>query len=135
MVRLADRLDMTIAFDWDVKPQNQAKKHRSNQSRWACNRWSCTIVRHWRLNFNSVGFILQYKKSVPLRECPLEWGNILNFHLGALLFDSRYESTFYGSVLCSLLYIKSLTHVSLASFLWGIGKQCRPRSEATKCGI
>ena len=25
-----------------------------------------------------------------------------------------------------------LTHISLASFLWDKGKQCKPRSEATK---
>ena len=27
------------------------------------------------------------------------------------------------------------THIILASFLWNIGKQCRPRSDATECGI
>ena len=26
-----------------------------------------------------------------------------------------------------------LAHISLASFLWDIGKQCRPRSDATEC--
>ena len=28
-----------------------------------------------------------------------------------------------------------LTHLSLASFLWDIGKQCKTRSDATKCGV
>ena len=28
----------------------------------------------------------------------------------------------------------TLTHISLASFLWDIGKQCRPRSDAAKPG-
>ena len=28
-----------------------------------------------------------------------------------------------------------LTHISLASFLWDIGKQCRPRSDATEYGV
>ena len=30
------------------------------------------------------------------------------------------------------MFVSSLTHISLASFLWDIGKQCRPRSDATK---
>ena len=29
----------------------------------------------------------------------------------------------------------SLTHISLASHLWDIGKQCRPRSDATERGV
>ena len=28
-----------------------------------------------------------------------------------------------------------LTHINLASFLSDISKQCRPRSDATECGI
>ena len=28
-----------------------------------------------------------------------------------------------------------LTHTSLASFLWVIGKQCKPRPDAAECGI
>ena len=28
-----------------------------------------------------------------------------------------------------------LTHIRLASFLWDIGKQCRARSDAAKCGV
>ena len=32
--------------------------------------------------------------------------------------------------LCPLSYCKTLIHLSLASFLWDIGKQCRPRSDA-----
>ena len=28
-----------------------------------------------------------------------------------------------------------LTHISLASFLWDIGKQCRPRSDAVECAF
>ena len=28
-----------------------------------------------------------------------------------------------------------LTHISLASFLWDISKQCRSRSEAAECGL
>ena len=33
------------------------------------------------------------------------------------------------------LHESTLTHISLASFLWDIDKQCRPRSEATECGV
>ena len=29
----------------------------------------------------------------------------------------------------------SLTHLSLASFLWDMGKQCRPRSDAAERGV
>ena len=29
----------------------------------------------------------------------------------------------------------SLTHISLASFLWDIGKQNSPRCDAAKCGV
>ena len=29
----------------------------------------------------------------------------------------------------------SLTHISLASHLWGIGKQCRPRSDTAERGV
>ena len=28
-----------------------------------------------------------------------------------------------------------LTHIRLASHFWDLGKQCRPRSDATECGI
>ena len=28
-----------------------------------------------------------------------------------------------------------LTHISLASFLWDIGKRCKIRSDAVKCGV
>ena len=28
-----------------------------------------------------------------------------------------------------------LTHISLASFLWDVGKQCRPRPDATEGGV
>ena len=30
MVRLTDRLDMTIAVDWDVKQQTKKSKHLAN---------------------------------------------------------------------------------------------------------
>ena len=30
---------------------------------------------------------------------------------------------------------KVLTHISLASFLWDIGKQCKTRSDVAKCGV
>ena len=33
------------------------------------------------------------------------------------------------------IHFFSLTHTSLASCLWDIGEQCRPRSDATECGI
>ena len=29
----------------------------------------------------------------------------------------------------------NLTHISLGSFLWDIGKQCKTRSDAAKCGV
>ena len=29
----------------------------------------------------------------------------------------------------------ALSHLSIASFLWVIGKQCRPRSDATESGV
>ena len=32
-------------------------------------------------------------------------------------------------------HIYKLTHISLASFLWDIGKQNSPRCDAAKCGI
>ena len=38
-------------------------------------------------------------------------------------------------VLRFLLLGRCLTHIRLASFLWDIGKQCRPRSDATECGV
>ena len=28
-----------------------------------------------------------------------------------------------------------LSHLSIAAFLWDIGKQCRTRSDATECGV
>ena len=28
-----------------------------------------------------------------------------------------------------------LTHISVASFLWDIGKECRPRSDAAESGV
>ena len=31
--------------------------------------------------------------------------------------------------------LTALTHISLASFLWDIGKQNSPRCDAAKCGI
>ena len=32
-------------------------------------------------------------------------------------------------------YVAYLTHISLASFLWDIGKQNSPRCDAAKCGV
>ena len=31
--------------------------------------------------------------------------------------------------------ITAFTHISLASFLWDLGTQCRPRSHATERGV
>ena len=31
--------------------------------------------------------------------------------------------------------VGSLTHISLASHFWDIGKECRPRSDAAFCGL
>ena len=36
---------------------------------------------------------------------------------------------------CHVILVTYLTHVSLASFLWDIGKQYSPRCDATECGI
>ena len=33
------------------------------------------------------------------------------------------------------VFFSTLTHISHVSFLWGIGKQCRTRSDATKRGV
>ena len=42
----------------------------------------------------------------------------------------------YTNVLSSSFYnLMRLTHISLASFLWDISKQCRPRSDAAECGV
>ena len=32
-------------------------------------------------------------------------------------------------------WYNSITHISLASHFWDIGKQCRPRSDDAECGI
>ena len=37
-------------------------------------------------------------------------------------------------VACRIL-IRFITHISLASFLWEIGKQNRHRCDAAKCGV
>ena len=42
--------------------------------------------------------------------------------------ESHFVETFYKKV--SLKFKVTLTHISLASFLWDIGKQPRPRSGA-----
>ena len=35
----------------------------------------------------------------------------------------------------SFIHFIALTHISLASHFWDIGKQCRPRSDATERGV
>ena len=35
----------------------------------------------------------------------------------------------------SITGLVTLTHISLASFMWDIGKQCRTSSDATKDGV
>ena len=48
--------------------------------------------------------------------------------------SSKYISIYHSNILLS--QIKSyLTHIRIASFLWDIGKQCKPRSDAAKRGV
>ena len=53
------------------------------------------------------------------------WRGILLFGVSCLCEKNE--------VSCTKLFM--LTHISLASFLWDIGKQCRPRSDAAVCGV
>ena len=34
-----------------------------------------------------------------------------------------------------IMLCQNLTHISLASHFWDMGKQCRPRSDAAACGV
>ena len=47
---------------------------------------------------------------------------------------SLFKQEIFMQVRANERYIP-LTHISLASFLWDIGKQCRPRSDATERGV
>ena len=46
-------------------------------------------------------------------------------------FNNLHDSSFYTT--CTLM--KSLTHLSLASLLWDIGKQNSPTCDATEFGV
>ena len=50
----------------------------------------------------------------------------------SLLFHSNYivEATLNSKFTCCII-----THISLASQFWDIGKQCRPRSDAAERGV
>ena len=46
-----------------------------------------------------------------------------------------FENHFHTNSHFTVLKHFPLTHISLASHFWDIGKQCRPRSDATERGI
>ena len=52
----------------------------------------------------------------------------LILHLSILLANLYNRQHLYAS-------LSLLTHLSLASFLWDIGKQCRPRSDTAERGV
>ena len=55
---------------------------------------------------------------------------VLFLYIFILIF---YCIVFSSVRLVLLLLVLSLTHVSLASILWDIGKQCRTREDAAEC--
>ena len=52
------------------------------------------------------------------------------WHWVIILFASLFVYCIRNCIKSLYLYMYLLTHKSLASHLWGIGKQCRPRSDA-----
>ena len=58
------------------------------------------------------------------------WLKMLAYVSSPVLWENSWLFEYVLAYVCVLL-----THISLASFLWDIGNQCRPRSDATKRGI
>ena len=57
-----------------------------------------------------------------------------NWHL-FMIFCKTYHSWLYITFGKHLLNLYNLTHISLASYFWDIGKQYRPRWDSAECGI
>ena len=55
VVKLTDRLDMTIVVDWDVKPQNQTK-YLSGQLGWAMEWWRWVVLCPWSIIIKNNSF-------------------------------------------------------------------------------
>ena len=49
--------------------------------------------------------------------------------------ESRYRWFSKRTTTCTCHYILIFNHISLVSFLWDIGKQCKSRSDATEGGV
>ena len=52
-----------------------------------------------------------------------------------VIFFFKNDGTMTGLPWCKQKSDLSLTYIRLASFLWDINKQCRPRSDATERGV
>ena len=72
---------------------------------------------------NSIQKIQLYRTGILVRICELKSAD-QPAHPHSLI--STFVIRFQGSI---------LTHISKVSFLWDIGKHCRPRSDATERGV
>ena len=68
---------------------------------------------------------------------PPKLRDFMNPEIGERMYDT--DNMFQQEQLTGILNISNRcplsTHISLLSFLWYIGKQCRTRSGATECGV
>ena len=69
--------------------------------------------------------VFNYSKAVPVK---------FELQLIQIMDLSEKDQVFKVNVWTNYVSF-SLTHISLASFLWDIGKQCKTRQDAAKCGV
>ena len=73
----------------------------------------------------------------------IDYGGEIDFDISGITLESggtsegqvHYENSVRGYTFHGHVFLMSLTHISLASFLWDIGKQYSPRCDASQCGV
>ena len=92
------------------------------------------IVTNMNMDSNTIKkHIINYCENVNERSGKNLFWYIKNFGKVSDTFETRdFHATSLSTYDLSTLYT-TLTHIYIASFLWDMGKQCIPRSDAAEC--
>ena len=102
-----------------------------------------SVIPPSRSNFDSLKIFTQMT-SIPWIRTLLTHRGVPNVNIGRLLMSvlngwkikfTDQTFTLDNVVVKTHKLVCNLNHISLVSFLWDIGKQCRPRSGATERGV
>ena len=60
---------------------------------------------------------------------------VFGIAFGKIIFIYNFKPNILPVFICKFSSLMNLTHISLASFLWDIGKQYSPRCDAAERGV